>query len=200
MYVEDDLINFRTVTIGDSSVGKTSVVNRFIHDRFDQNEPNTVGPLYDSYKEEHDGHTVEVQIWDTAGQEQYRSLGPVYFRMAAAALIVFDLTNANSFRNVNDWLSSFRNNTTGDNTVVVLVGNKCDLLEDRQVTEQEGRDWALQNHAFYCETSAKTGFGVKDLFRLLIDELLKANVEETSQNIQSVLKDKQQKEKKDGCC
>jgi small GTP-binding protein len=163
MIAESEIETFRVVTIGDSSVGKTSIVNRFIHGQFRSDEPNTVGALYESYTEEHNGRQIEVQVWDTAGQEQYRSLSPVYFRSAAAAILVFDLTNRTSYENLEGWLTCFRS-ASGDKNLIFLVGNKTDLVSKRRVSEQEAQDWAKENGCQYYETSAHNATGIPELF------------------------------------
>ena len=182
MLVEDDKITFRTVTIGDSSVGKTSIVNRFVRDRFNPNEQNTIGALYDSFQEVRDGQEIQVQIWDTAGQEQYRSLSPVYFRSAAAAIIVFDVTNRDSFANVKSWLDSFRA-VSNEKSIVIICCNKIDL-DGRAIEENEAKDFATHNDCAYVETSAKTGEGVNELFRsTLIDLLVRKYLEDPSAHL-----------------
>jgi small GTP-binding protein len=163
---EDDQATFRTVTIGDSSVGKTSIVNQFIRHRFNSAEKNTIGALYDCYTEVHEGRQIEVQIWDTAGQEQYRSLSPVYFRSASAALLVFDVTNRTSFESLDDWLQLFKKSNS-ENTLVFVVGNKIDLVEERKVTIEEARDWARKHSSSYFETSAQNADGITTLFKSL---------------------------------
>ena len=178
MLVDNEKVTFRVVTIGDSSVGKTCIINRFLRNSFDGNEPNTIGALYDSYYQECNGKTIEIQLWDTAGQEQYRALGPVYFRSASAALVVFDITNRDSFNNLLDWIKAFRN-VSGDNTIVIVVGNKCDL-SDRAVQVQEAKEWASVNDCSYVETSAKTGQGVKLLFDELVSLLAKRTFEDNT--------------------
>jgi small GTP-binding protein len=194
---DDDRVTFRTVTIGDSSVGKTSIVSRFIRDRFDPNEKNTIGALYDAYTDNPDGREVEVQIWDTAGQEQYRSLSPVYFRSAAAALIVFDLTNRDSFTNLDDWLTSFRV-ATAHRAILFLVGNKLDLESDRKIPADEASDWAASNGCSYYETSAKTGQGVRELFSALAATLARSGARaEPVSHRQSVEREPEADEK---CC
>jgi small GTP-binding protein len=134
-----------------------------MHDRFRSDEPNTVGALYETFTQEHDGRQVEVQVWDTAGQEQYRSLGPVYFRSAAGALIVFDLTLRASYENVANWLNCFRS-ASSDKSLVFLVGNKTDLASERKISAEEAKQWAHENHCEYFETSAQNGNGVHELF------------------------------------
>ena len=172
MLIEEEKITFRSVTIGDSSVGKTCIVNRFLQDKFDPAEQNTIGTLYESFQDTRDGRDLEIQIWDTAGQEQYRSLGPIYYRSSAAALVVFDITNRKSFEDIGVWVQEFRN-VAGENTIVLLVGNKIDLASNRVITQEEAQEWAQKNNCIYHETSAMSGEGVKELFKVLVDELMK---------------------------
>jgi small GTP-binding protein len=187
---------FRVVSIGDSSVGKTSIINRFLRDTFEPEEPETIGVLYDSFIQEVNGATVEIQLWDTAGQEQYRSLGPVYFRSAGAAIVVFDLTNEESFRSIGDWINSFRN-VCRDSAIVIVVGNKSERT-DRTVQADEAKAWAKEHNASYVETSAKTGQGVKVLFDELVALLAPSIVDvaesRSSLDLQSSLNEKK------GCC
>jgi small GTP-binding protein len=198
MQVEVDEITFRTVTIGDSSVGKTSIVNRFIHDRFREDEANTIGALYESYKYPHHGRDIEVQIWDTAGQEQYRSLAPVYFRSAAAAIIVFDITSKESFTSVNTWLTCFRE-ASSSQTLIFLVGNKSDLASRRKVEEQDALNWANENGCTYSETSAFNGQGIKDLFDKVALALIQQTEEVTPEETVRTPVEATQEEKS-GCC
>jgi small GTP-binding protein len=169
MIEREETLKFRVVTIGDSSVGKTSIINRFLRDTFELDEPNTIGVLYDSFVQECNGTPVEIQLWDTAGQEQYRALGPVYYRNAAAALVVFDISNRTSFENISDWIKSFRN-VSADSATVIIVGNKCDRT-DRAVSPEDAKLWARNNDAVYIETSAKTGQGVDVVFDHLVSTL-----------------------------
>ena len=176
MLIEDERITFRVVVIGSSSVGKTSIINKFLHDKFNDKEPNTVGALYESFEDERNGQQMAIQIWDTAGQEQYRSLATVYFRGAAGAIIVYDVTNTQSYNSLEEWLKTFRN-SNDSKTVIFVVGNKCDLSGDRRVMPDEARKWAETNGCIYIETSAATGENIDDLFKQLVDELAKSNLE-----------------------
>ena len=192
MLLEDSKITFRTVTIGDSSVGKTCIVNRFISDNFDPNQTNTIGALFKTYGTQRGGNDIELHLFDTAGQEQYRAIGSAYFRSAAAALIVYDITNRQSFLNCDSWLKSFRE-TSPDQSLVFLVGNKLDMdtpkLEDdnsskslREVQTSEGEKWAKENKCIaFFETSAKTGDNISKLFETVIDKLYSNNVLESPQ-------------------
>ena len=200
MLIEEEKITFRSVTIGDSSVGKTCIVNRFLQDKFDPAEQNTIGTLYESFQDKRDGRDLEIQIWDTAGQEQYRSLGPIYYRSSAAALVVFDITNRKSFEDIGIWIQEFRN-VAGENTIVLLVGNKIDLSTERAVTREEAEDWAKKNNCIYQETSARTGEGVKQLFKVLVDELMKMYNGEDGMKVVTRSKNLEQSDNKDngGC-
>jgi len=172
MLIEEEKTTYRCVTIGDSSVGKTSIVNKFLLNKFNPSEPNTIGTLYESFSDRRDGRDIEVQIWDTAGQDQYRSLGPIYYRSSAAAILVFDITKPDTFQNLGTWLSAFRD-VAGENNVIFVVGNKVDLEDKREVTSDEGEMWAKKNGCHYIETSANDGTRIKELFELLVDELIR---------------------------
>ncbi|KAK8886707.1 hypothetical protein M9Y10_042174 [Tritrichomonas musculus] len=193
MLLEDSKITFRTVTIGDSSVGKTCIVNRFISDNFDPNQTNTIGSLFKTYSTKRDGRDIELHLFDTAGQEQYRAIGSAYFRSAAAALIVYDISNRQSFLNCDEWLRSFRE-ASPDQSLVFLIGNKLDMdktvnsesdnstISLREVQKSEGEEWAQKNKCVrFFETSAKTGENVNKLFEEVISELYKNNVLESPQ-------------------
>jgi Ras-related protein Rab-6A len=167
--VGEERVAFRVVMIGDSAVGKTSIIGRFLRDTFDTDELSTVGVLYDSFVSHCTGCCVEIQLWDTAGQEQYRALGPVYYRNAAAAIVVFDLSNRGSFDHLPEWMRAFKN-VCADTAAVIVVGNKCDR-DDRLVPTEEGKAAAKAYEASYVETSAKTGQGVQILFDELVQTL-----------------------------
>ena len=196
MIVSDDELAFRVVLIGDSSVGKTCIVNRFVNNQFREDELNTIGAMYENYKERRNGSEVSLQIWDTAGQEKFKSLGPVYYRDAAAAILVFDLTNRQSFDNVSDWLKSFRT-AAGDNALVVLVGNKNDLIVGDAAIETQASDWATEKGFKFFSTSAKTGNGIVELFSFLIDTLA-ASRNEFAMNVPRLVDERDLK--KDACC
>jgi small GTP-binding protein len=197
MLVEDEHRTFRSVTIGDSSVGKTSLVNKFIHNRFNPHEKNTIVALYDCYTEDYNGEPIEVQVWDTAGQEQYRSLSPVHFKSAAAALLVFDLTNPTSFHNINEWLAFFRS-TGPDKALLFLIGNKTDLEDARMVSREDAAQWATEHSCPYFETSAKTGDGVNELFRAVPATLARHQVTPAQQRLR--IQRPEGGQKKEGCC
>lgn len=169
--------NFRVIVIGSSSVGKTSIINKFIRGTFDPDETETVGAFYDSYSEVYENQVVEIQLWDTAGQEQYRALAPMYYRGAAGAILVFDITNRESFNDLNEWVDLFKSNS-GDDSVLVLVGNKADLT-DRVILVPEAKKWAEDHGCSYIEASAKNGQGISTIFSELISILVRSNQNQT---------------------
>jgi small GTP-binding protein len=160
----------RIVLIGDSSVGKTSLLNRLVEGRYDLFEPSTVGANYKTYRTEIDRLPVELQIWDTAGQEKFAALGPIYFRNAQGAVAVFDVTNHDTFSHLEKWISSF-SEVAGGESVVIVVGNKIDLAE-RSVSRGEAAGLAERSRFRFFEASAKTGQGVKDIFDHIAREMV----------------------------
>jgi small GTP-binding protein len=159
MLIEDNRITYRTVLVGEPSVGKTCILNYFLRRRFNPSEQSTIGVIHQCYTTTRFGRDIEMQVWDTAGTEQYRSLTPVYFRESAAAILVYDISRLESFSNLEGWLSLFReaSNSSG---LVVVVGNKLDLADRRKVKWTDANDWAIKNHCKYTETSAQTGVGI----------------------------------------
>ncbi|KAH0795235.1 Ras family protein [Histomonas meleagridis] len=201
MLVDDDKVTFRVVTIGDSSVGKTCIANRFLKDFFDSNQTTTIGAAIDSFIEERDGQKIEIQICDTAGQEQYKSLGSVYYRGASAVFFVFDITNKKSFKNLDSWLKSYQESGS-NNAIFFLVGNKSDLVEERDVDNSEIEKWANTYNAKYFETSAKTGNNIKELYNALVDALFESIIK-TIPQVNSVLRpeyEEKSEHKQSGCC
>jgi small GTP-binding protein len=161
----------RIVAIGDSAVGKTSLVNRLMEDGFNPSEQMTVGANWQLFTHSFGNNRVELQIWDTAGQETFRSLGPLYYRNAVGAVVVFDVTNRTSFDSLQTWITAFTL-VAGTNVIVVIAANKSDLEQDRKVTLTEGLDWARARGFRIYETSAKTGQNVREMFAALAEAVV----------------------------
>ena len=166
----------RVVVVGDSEVGKTSLIQKYTRGSFDVHQKNTIGAVFHTQEKDVGGKTVVMQIWDTAGQEKYRSLGPIYYRDARAGIAVFDVTSQDSLPSLERWIADFRKHT--EDPVLFIVGNKCDLEEQRIVTESDARDFARQNDADCYFTSAKTGQGVNELFEAVFAKLVAMSVRE----------------------
>lgn len=160
----------KLVFLGDIYVGKTSIINRFMYESFDTNYQATIGIDFLSKTLYLDDRTVRLQLWDTAGQERFRSLIPNYIRDSSVAVIVFDITNKQTFINCDKWVEDVRNER-GNEAVIVLVGNKIDKAEERAVSLEEADAKAKSFEATYIETSAKTGDNVKQLFKQIATTL-----------------------------
>lgn len=160
------------VTVGESSVGKSSITLRFVHNHFKENNVATIGASFLS-KSIYAKGWVKFNIWDTAGQEKYRSLASLYYRGVDCAIIVYDITNRSSFEAVqNYWVHELRHQCSEyGGLVLCIAGNKADLAEKRQVSEAEGRDLAAEFNALFFETSAKKDENVSELFIALAQVL-----------------------------
>jgi Ras-related protein Rab-11A len=136
-----DLI-FKVVLIGDSGVGKSNILTRYLKDEFSLNTKTTVGVEFGTKQIAVDDIKIKAQIWDTAGQERYRSITNAYYKGSKGALLVYDITKRNTFENVDRWLEEFKKNCDPDISII-LIGNKCDLENDREVTVEEGQKKSL---------------------------------------------------------
>jgi Ras-related protein Rab-6A len=164
------LAKYKLVFLGDQGVGKTSIITRFMYDSFDRNYQATIGIDFLSKTMYLEDRTVRLQLWDTAGQERFRSLIPSYIRDSSVAVIVYDISNRASFLNTNTWIEDVRNER-GNDVIIVLVGNKTDMNEKRQVSVEEGEDKAKKDGILFIETSAKAGYNIKALFKKLAGAL-----------------------------
>ncbi|KAF6334071.1 RAB6A, member RAS oncogene family [Rhinolophus ferrumequinum] len=158
------LRKFKLVFLGEQSVGKTSLITRFMYDSFDNTYQATIGIDFLSKTMYLEDRTMRLQLWDTAGQERFRSLIPSYIRDSAAAVVVYDITNVNSFQQTTKWIDDVRTER-GSDVIIMLVGNKTDLADKRQVSIEEGERKAKELNVMFIETSAKAGYNVKQLFR-----------------------------------
>eukprot|EP00743_Colponemidia_sp_Colp-15_P000386 GILK01000443.1.p1 GENE.GILK01000443.1~~GILK01000443.1.p1 ORF type:complete len:211 (-),score=34.80 GILK01000443.1:365-997(-) len=164
------LAKYKLVFLGDQAVGKTSIITRFMYDTFDNNYQATIGIDFLSKTMYLEDRTVRLQLWDTAGQERFRSLIPSYIRDSSIAVVVFDITNRASFLNTSKWIEDVRTER-GNDVIIMLVGNKTDLSDRRQVSVEEGEAKAKEAGVMFIETSAKAGFNIKALFRKLASAL-----------------------------
>lgn len=184
---------FRVVTLGESSVGKTSIINQLVHREINPVEQPTIGASFLVFEEEVEGNRIGMQIWDTAGQEKYKSLSPIYCRGAAAAIIVYDITCHRSFEKLEQW-AYLVSDVSGADTVIFIVANKCDLAAMAEVSDDEVNAWAEARGFAVVKTSARTGQGVAELFHAMAIELNKR--EYLSRGSNRILTDA----KKTSCC
>lgn len=186
----------KVVLLGDSGVGKTSIINRFMTGRSVESLKPTVGAAFVTKNMTIDGHSLELRIWDTAGQEVYRGLAPMYYRSANVAIIVFDVTNPASYESVDYWVQELKKNLK-EAAILIICGNKNDLYEERVIHDSQARDYATENGALYIETSASKGTGVSQLFETAISKMLKEN---TASNTNGGVNITEDDKKKEGGC
>jgi len=165
--------------IGDSTVGKTSILSRYTNGEFNPHYLATVGLDFFKKDEIFDGKTIRIKIWDTAGQERYKSLTQGYFRNAEGIMIVYDVSNSDSFHNLKYWIQSIKTHINIDNEHVpaIIIGNKIDIF-DREVTKEQAEKFAKEENLEYFETSAKNGKGIEECIRFLIKKVLKISEKE----------------------
>ncbi|KAG8371680.1 hypothetical protein BUALT_Bualt13G0113500 [Buddleja alternifolia] len=161
---------FKIVVIGDSAVGKSNLLARFARDEFDHNSKATIGVEFQTRVVEVDGKEVKAQVWDTAGQERFRAVTSAYYRGAVGALVVYDITRKDTFHSIKRWLDELH--TQCDTTFAkMLVGNKRDLENIREVSVEEGKSLAEEEGLFFIETSALDSTNVNNAFEVVIREI-----------------------------
>lgn len=164
------VVKHKLVFLGDQSVGKTSIITRFMYDTFDRQYLATIGIDFLSKTLYLEDRTVRMQLWDTAGQERFRALIPGYIRDSAGAVVVYDISSRSSFMSTFKWIEEVRVER-GNDLVIVLVGNKSDLPEKREVSTEEAETKARDYGVMFLEVSAKQGTNVKALFRKIANAL-----------------------------
>ncbi|KAM8769722.1 ras-related protein Rab-4B isoform X1 [Acanthopagrus latus] len=154
---------FKFLVIGSAGTGKSCLLHQFIENKFKQDSNHTIGVEFGSRVVNVGGKTVKLQIWDTAGQERFRSVTRSYYRGAAGALLVYDITSRETYNALTNWLTDART-LASPNIVIILCGNKKDLDADREVTFLEASRFAQENELMFLETSALTGENVEEGF------------------------------------
>ena len=165
---------FKILLLGDSNVGKSSLISRYVDGLWSDVFVPTIGVDFKIKTLEIGNKNIKMQIWDTAGQERFRNIISSYFRGSHGILLIYDITNKNSFNNLQDWLEVIENNAN-KNVLKILIGNKNDLEEDRQIKTEEGQSFANRNNMQFIETSAKTNTNVTDAFEALAKIMMEFN-------------------------
>ena len=164
---EEDVPHYKIIFLGDQYVGKSSILNRFYQDKFEPDYQATIGLDFHSKNVEIKGTTIRLLLYDTAGQEKFKSLIPMYIRDANIIIVVYDITNKDSFIHTEHWVNETKDLKRED-AIFVLVGNKIDLDENRAVGHKEAEDFAAEKRFLFHEVSAKTGDEVQELFTTII--------------------------------
>jgi small GTP-binding protein len=160
------------IIIGDAAVGKSNLLLRYAHGQFKPEYQLTIGVEFGAKNIQLKNKVFRIQIWDTAGQENFRSITRAYYKNSVCALVVYDISSRDSFNNVTTWIEDCKNQSP-KTIFMVLVGNKCDLNDKRQVTAEEGKELADKNDMMFFETSAKDGINVDEIFLNSANEISK---------------------------
>ena len=160
------------IIIGDAAVGKSNLLLRYAHGQFKPEYQLTIGVEFGAKNIQINNKIFRIQIWDTAGQEKFLPITRGYYKNSACALVVYDISNRDSFDHISTWIEDCKNQSP-KTIFMVLVGNKCDLNDKRQVTIEEGRELAERNEMLFFETSAKDGINVDEIFLNSANEISK---------------------------
>ena len=165
-----DIKSIKLVVLGETSVGKTSIVSTLTNKTFTEFQESTIGAAFLTKKVQRDKYTINFEIWDTAGQERYHSLAPMYYRGARCALVVYDITNNNSFEKAKEWVKELHYAGI-ENLSIALVGNKLDKAGSRIVDYNTAKQYAEDNELLFMETSAKSNTNISELFYNVADKI-----------------------------
>ena len=160
----------KVIIIGDSGVGKTNIMNKFLKNIFMEESKATVGVEFGSKLFDINGHKIKAQIWDTAGQEKYKSITGAYFKGSKGALVVYDITQKSTYESLEKWVNDLK--SAGDPKItIILIGNKSDLEENRQVSKEQGEEKAKSFGCAFLETSALSGDNIDKAFNMMVKEI-----------------------------
>jgi len=165
---------FKIIVVGDSGVGKSNIITRYVDESFTLESKTTIGVEYYFKTCIIDDLTIKLQIWDTAGQERFRSIITSYYRGASGVLLIYDITKINSFNNINRWIDDIKKGCD-ENAVIMLVGNKADLENLRTVNSKLALDFAKHNDMLFCEASALDDFNIQTAFDDLVIAMAQKN-------------------------
>ena len=198
----------KVILIGDSSVGKTNIMTKYLKNEFKEDSKATVGVEFGSKNFTIEGHSIKAQIWDTAGQERYRSITNAYYKGAKGAFVVYDITRKETFSSIDKWITDLR--SSADKKInIILIGNKTDLEQNREVTKEQGSEKSKAFGVAFMETSANNGENIEQAFDEMMqqvfniyrseikkEEELAGSIEGQNINVDSENKG----EGKKGCC
>jgi Ras-related protein Rab-6A len=205
--INPEIPKYKLIFLGDQGVGKSCILNRFMNNTFTEEYQATIGLDFQSKNVQIDNQDIHLLLYDTAGQEKFRSLIPMYTRDANIILLVYEVTSKDSFLHLNHWLNDLTT-VKKDEVIFVVVGNKTDLEDKREVSREEGEQFAKDNDYLFAEVSAKYGEGFEDLFYKNLFERIRTKFRPGGQQPPTEVKDikltNEQEEKKKvtkkGCC
>ena len=205
---EDYDMMAKIILIGDSSVGKTNIMSKYLKNQFQENSKATVGVEFGSKLFSVEGHNIKAQIWDTAGQEKYKAITSAYYKGSKGAFVVYDITRKETFDSIDKWIYDLK--SSGDPKIItLLIGNKNDLEDKREVLKEQGEEKAKSFGCAFLETSALKGDNIEKGFELMISEIFKKYGEENNEDedediiiekAEDINLNKDSKQEKKGCC
>jgi Ras-related protein Rab-2A len=172
MYSEFEYV-FKYIIVGESCVGKSSIMTQFVDNKFNYSHEMTIGVDFSSRMININNKNYKLNVWDTAGQESFRSITRAYYRSSAAVILVYDITNYKTFIALDKWIREINYNITASNPPMILIGNKCDLDAKREVTYDQGKDFADRNKMLFIEVSARQRINIEEAFIELTKVLIK---------------------------
>ena len=196
---------FRYIIVGDMAVGKSCLLLQFTDNKFRHQHELTIGVEFGGKTIQVNGKNIKIQIWDTAGQEAFQAITRTYYKGATGALVVYDITRRDTFNHVTKWLDEVRANALKE-IQIILIGNKKDLEDKRQVQTEEGQALADKNGLLFLETSAKTAVNVSEAFinsaQKILEMIQKTGIDPTlpGKNVKITVDDDDEEEQKRGCC
>ena len=167
-----DFLTFKIILLGDSSVGKTSLILRFCDDKFMEIGTSTIGVDTKTKDVRHNGKKIQLEIWDTAGEERFRTLAKNSYQGSDGIILVYDITQKKTFSNIKHWYDNIKNNIDIDKVAIILVGNKSDL-PDPQVKKESSEKFCEQYNLQLIETSCKNNINIEETFNTLIEKMIK---------------------------
>ena len=207
---DENAKSVKAVLLGESGVGKTCIIARFINNTFENNIMSTTGASYAGKTlsfDEFGGKSIKFEIWDTAGQEKYRALTKIFYKDAGVAILVYDITRKESFDEIKEYWYNQIKECAPKNIVIGIAANKCDLYDNEQVSEDEARNFANEIGAVFKLTSASTNQGIEELFKGVGCRVLDPNYSDDSDNSEkkkdsNIKLDEKNtnKKKRKGCC
>lgn len=193
-------MQIKLLILGDSGVGKTCLLLRYVNDMYSPSFMTTIGIDFKTKYMNYNGQCIKLQIWDTAGQERFRTITNSYFKGSQGILLVFDITDRPTFSSIRRWIDQIKEHTEPSSIInIILIGNKCDL-QRRQVSHEEGEALAKEFDIQYIETSCKMDINVSNVFTQLIGDVYKRLKEENNPMLKSIKLTPAKPEKKSGCC
>ena len=168
--IEEYEMMVKVILIGDSGVGKTNIMSKFLKNQFLEDSKATVGVEFGSKLFIQQGHKIKAQIWDTAGQEKYKAITSAYYKGSKGALVIYDITQKETFANIEKWVNDLK--CKGDPKItIIIIGNKNDLEEKRQISKEQGEEKAKSFGCAFLETSAFSGDNIEKAFEMMVKEI-----------------------------